>query len=256
MALGRRVVGEVVPQVPRQVEPAAPLGDPQRVLDGLRAALEQRRHLLWRFEVEVAVWPTLPMGLFKRFVVVDRHEGVLESVAVLDVVVDVVGGHDACAKPASQVDEPPVATGVALHQVLLKFDEDAVRDAPVHVGAKLRLSPRKVAILRQVREPTGAAAREQYQSFGVLGDTSWVQAGITPIAVSVAVGDKPGQVGVAALIFGQEGQVRAVLEGHLCADDGIQVEVSSGLGELHGATQVVVVGDSEGTVSEPFGAHE
>ena len=107
----------------------------------------------------MAVWPSLSVGLFKRFVVVDRHEGVLESVAVLDVVVDVVSGYDACAEPAGQIDEPAITTSVTLHQVLLELDEDTVRAAPVHVGAKLRLSPHKVASIRQICKPPVAAAR-------------------------------------------------------------------------------------------------
>ena len=106
-----RMLGEVVSQVPGQVE-VAPLGYMQGVPDGLGAALEQGRHLGGGLEVEVGVGPPLPVGLLQAPVVADGHQGVLEAVSLGDVVVDVVGGHRGHAHLVRQLVEAPDPLGV------------------------------------------------------------------------------------------------------------------------------------------------
>ncbi len=61
----------------------------------------------------------------------------------------------------------------------------------------------------------------------------------------LAVGDEAGEVAVAGAGLGEQGEVRAVVEGDLGAGDGSDAGGFGGLGELHGAVETVVVGDGE-----------
>jgi len=50
--------------------------------------------------------------------------------------------------------------------------------------------------------------------------------------------------------------VVAAGEGDLRADDGVEAERLGELGELHGAAEVIVVGDGEGGIAEVAGTHD
>ena len=118
-----RKVRELVSQVLGQVERATTQSDAVGVLHGFRTPLKQLGHILGMLEEELAVGTAPAVRVFQGGVVLDGHQAVLHTMAVADVIVDVARRHDADASLLRQVDEPPVAAGVSLHQVLLQFQE-------------------------------------------------------------------------------------------------------------------------------------
>ena len=65
------------------------------------------------------------------------HQGILKSMPVRRVVVNVVGGNHAHARLSGQLRQLPVAAGVSLDQVLLQFHKDAGCAEPVQVFPQL-----------------------------------------------------------------------------------------------------------------------
>ena len=108
LALGHRVVGEAVAQVAGEVEGAA-LGDANAVGQRLRPLGEERRHLVGRLQVVLGVLAPHGVRGVEGAAVPDGDEHVLESVALAQVVVDVVGGDAAHAEPLCQLHQRPVA---------------------------------------------------------------------------------------------------------------------------------------------------
>ena len=85
------IIREGVAKVSGQVEGAL-LSDAKGVSQGLRQLREEGRHLLCRFQIELAVRSSFPVGLFQALVVLDGDQAVLEAVPFPHVIVDVVGG--------------------------------------------------------------------------------------------------------------------------------------------------------------------
>lgn len=61
----------------------------------------------------------------------------------------------------------------------------------------------------------------------------------------LAVGDEAAEIAIAGTGFREQGEMRSVVEGDLGAGDGGDAGAFRGLGELHGAIETIVVGDSE-----------
>ena len=130
--LGHRIIGELVVQVFGEVE-GTPVRYLDGVLDGLRAFAKQVGHFLGRLQVKLVAGAAFRVGLLQALVMLDGHQDVLEAVALRGVVVDVVGGYHAHAQAAGQLNEPPVALGVALDQVLLQLHKDVFLAEPLQV---------------------------------------------------------------------------------------------------------------------------
>jgi hypothetical protein len=73
--------------------------------------------------------------------------------------------------------------------------------------------------------------------------------GLSAVA-DVGGGDEPAQVGVAAPVLAQQGQVRASLEGDLAAGDRPHAHLAGRMGEGQGAREAVVIGQGERVVAE------
>ena len=205
-----RIVGEAVAQVLRQIEPAT-LRQPDRVLDGLGAAVEQGGHLRMRLEVELAVGPALPVRLFQGLVVAYCDKRVLKPVAAGLVVVRVVGGDYPDSHAPAQVHQPPVAARVSIDQVLLQLDQDVFRSEPLDIAAKQTLCLLGAPLRYQVRELAAAASRQQDDALGVLGDVLRVELRVSPASIGVGSGEKVRDVAVPLLRLRQERDVGAAL---------------------------------------------
>ena len=72
------------------------------------------------------------------------------------------------------------------------------------------------------------------------------------------LGDQPAQIGVALLVFGQQGQVdgsarfieQATLQRELHASDRLNTGRRAGLGELHRPMQPVMIGNRQRSVAQ------
>ena len=62
--------------------------------------------------------------------------------------------------------------------------------------------------------------------------------------------DEPAEVGVALASFGQQSEVMATDDCDLAADDGVDAEVTAGLGKDHRCAEVVVVRDGQCLISD------
>ena len=196
------------------------------------------------------------MGLLQAEVVLDGDQGVLQPVAFRHVVVDIVSGYRGDAQLAGQVDEPAVAGGVALHQVLLQFHEHVVSAEPVQVLPQLGLSLGVAALRQQTGHPACAAAGQQDQTVEKVRQVLQVQSGVLAVCGHIRIRDQVGKLAIAVLVLSQEGQVGAVFNGHLDAGDGLHLQSLSHLGEMHGPAQIIVVGQSQRTQPQAPGAHQ
>ena len=200
--------------------------------------------------MELVVGTPLTVGLLQGPVVAYGDQGVLEPVALPDVVVDVVGGDDARAQPAGQPEQEVVARPVAVDQVSLELEEDVVGAEPVQVVAGPGLGVLGLALDQEGGDRAPGAAGQEDEALGVTGEEFGVEPGVEAVAADAGVGDEVAQVGVALPRLGQEGEVGAVLEGDLGPGYGLDAQAGGGAGELHGAAQVVVVGEGQGAVAE------
>ena len=254
MTVGHEVVGKAVVEVAGEVE-GATVGDAQGSGDGLRTAVEEGVHLGGRLEVELVVGAALAVSVFQRLALLDGHQAVLQAMTLRDMVVDVVGGNYSYTQLLSKGYEAAVATGIAVDQVLLEFEEIIIRAEPVDMTAGYFRGFFHSAFGGQLGNFSSAAAGESDEALGMFGQHAGVKPGMASLAEYMGGGDEAAEVGVALARFGQQSQVTLIigarpLEGDLGTDDGMNVQGAGGAGELHGPAQVVVVGEGQGGVAQ------
>jgi len=120
------IVREAIAQVAGQIKLAA-FGNTYRVGQRIAIAGKQACHLLGRLEIELAVGAAQRVRSVQRGAVLDGNQRILQPVALADVVVHVVGGHNAQVQLPRQGGERAVAGGIAMDEVLLELQEEAVR---------------------------------------------------------------------------------------------------------------------------------
>ena len=76
------------------------------------------------------------------------------------------------------------------------------------------------------------------------------------MAAGLGGGDEAAEVGVAAGVLGEQGQVGAVGQGQLGAGEWWIPAAWACLGELHRAVEAVVIGDGEGVIAEIAGTSD
>jgi hypothetical protein len=173
----------------RQVEPAA-IGDADAVGQGLRPLGEEDGHLQRRLQVVLGVLAAQGVGGVERRAVADGDQHVLESMALPQVVVDVVGGDVAQAEPLGQLHQRPVAGLISVDKVVLELDPVAVlpEDSQVVTGRRLRLSI--LPLGDQRRHLALLAAGEGDESLAVSGERLEVQRRLAALVRQVSVGEQ------------------------------------------------------------------
>ena len=154
-------------------------------------------------------------------------------------------------QPVGQLGQQPVAAGVAAPVGALQLDREPL--AAEHRRAAAGPAPRpRAAGPRPTGRATRAvagAAREAVQALGVPGHLVERRRGRAAV-VGVGGGDQPAQVAVAGLVLDEQGEVRAVGQGHLAAGDRPDAGLAGGVGEGQRAAEAVVVGQRERLVAE------
>ena len=256
-----------VAHVLREVERAAPR-DAHRVGGGLGVVAGEALGLLHRrAQEELGVGTALAVALVQRQAVLDRDQHVLQAAPVALVVVHVAGAHHRHARRRRQTHERAVARAVVEHQVVLQLDEDVVGAEPPDQALEFGGRVAQPADLGQAGDAARATAAEHDQPLAVRRQLLDGQAGVQPprlfagVALLLQAEGEAGEaaeVGVAALILGQQREVGSPRQGvavrrrigrmgqrQLQARDGAQPRLLGRAGELHGAEQAVVVGERQ-----------
>ena len=142
-------LGEGVAEVGAQVEGAA-FGDARGVGEGLGTVAEQLGHLLRRFQGQVRIGTDERQGLVDGQVVSGGDQGILQPVALRDVVVHVVAGDQRDAVLAGQTVEFAVAGSIAAQEVLLQFHVDRAAAVLCQVSTQPACGFPTTAFLQQV----------------------------------------------------------------------------------------------------------
>ena len=267
---GRR---QRVAHVLREVERAAPrdahrVGGGVGVVAGEALGLQRRRA-----QEELRVGTALAVALVQRQAVLDRDQHVLQAVPVALVVVHVARAHHPHARRRRQTHERAVARAVVEHQVVLQLDEDVVRAEPLDQALEFGGRVAQPAGLGQAGDAARATAAKHDQPLAVRRQLLDGQAGVQPSRLFARVAlllqaerqaGEAAEVGVAALILGQQGEVGSQRQGggvavrrrigrmgqrQLQARDGAQPRLLGRAGELHGAEHAVVVGERQRPMS-------
>ena len=164
----------------------------------------------------------------------------LQPVPLRDVVVDVAGRDVPHPDMLGQLDQLRDSPGIAENQVVLQLDEDLIRPEPVDVLPQDRLRLGELAVIEQLADLPLPAAGQQDEPLAMRREQGRIEPGIgrlaalgragdadrpqrernlepargrIGIAQPVCLGQQPAEIGVAALVLGQQGQVRAVEQG-------------------------------------------
>ena len=244
---GVREVGVGVPQVLREVEAAA-VGHRRRRPDRIRG--KPGRGLGGRAQHRLVVPAPLGLAPLEGGARADRDEGVLEERAPRRVGVHVAGRHRPHAQPVGQLPEQPVPARVAAHVRAHDLDREPVPPEDIAQPPGQRLGLPEPALGDEPGDRAVAcAAREAVQAVRVPGHLLERRLGLSAV-VRVGRGDEPAQVGVAAPVLAEQGQVRASLEGDLAACDRPDAHLAGRLGEGEGSREAVVVGQGDRVVPE------
>ena len=181
LAFGHRVVGEGVAEVAREVEGAA-LGDADAVGEGLGPFGEERGHLVGRFQVVLGVLASKLVRGVERCAVADGDEHVLESMALAQVVVDVVGGDAADAESLRQRRQRLVALAVAVDEVVLQLDPEVLAAEGFDVASRRRFRLAQASGGDERRHFALLAAGEGDEAFAVAGERLEVERRLAALA--------------------------------------------------------------------------
>ena len=243
-------VGEVgvgVAQVLRQVEAAA-VGHGRRRPHRLGG--EPGRGLGGGAQHRLVVSAPLGLAPLEGGAHADRDERVLEEGAPGRVGVHVAGRHRRQAQPVRQLPEEPVSARVAAHVGAHDLDREPIAPEGVAQPPSQRLGLSEPALGDEPRDrAVSCAAREAVQAVRVPNHLLERRLGLSAV-VDVGGGDEPAQVGVAAPVLAQQGQVRASLEGDLAARDRPHADLVGRMGEGQRSREAVVVGQGESVVAE------
>ena len=173
-----------------------------------------------------------------------------DRVGALDVV-DVVGGHDRSAELRRDLEEDPVAVGVARLQVVGNLDGEAgTEDLPPSPSGVQRLLAAPES--RKPGHLTPQAAGQGDEALGAAGNRLEAGAGapsrrqgLRPL-VEVHLGDEVAEVGPAPGVPGEQDRVVALAPLQLRAEDRPDPDVPAGLAETDCPVHAVVVGEGEG----------
>jgi hypothetical protein len=99
-----------------------------------------------------------------------------------------------------------------------------------------------------------SAAGEQNQALGVVWKQPRVQLWIAAVLEDVREGEEAAEVGIALGRCRQQGEVGSTLYGHFSACDASHLQGAGGSGELHGATEVIVVREGQRSIAQIFSA--
>ncbi len=259
-AIGHRVIGQTVGQVAGEVEGAA-FGDGDRVRDGSGIAREASGHGLGLFEKELRVGPSFAVRAIQREAMAHSDEHVVQAVPGAHVVVRVVGGDDLEAQAFGEVRHGRDALCVAVNVVVLELDEELIGAEAVAVLGGDRFSSVAVAVVEELGDFALAAAREDDQPLAVFEEPLLASARLVLAGVLEGEAEDAAEITVAFDRLGEDGEVRwgaglAGLKRELTAGDGLETEVPRRAGVLHGAVEIVVVGDGERGIAKPARADD
>jgi hypothetical protein len=89
----------------------------------------------------------------------------------------------------------------------------------------------------------------------VVLEMTGVQAGVLAV-VNVGVGNEVAQVVVSLAGGGQQSQMGAILEGNLYTGNGLDIQAPGHLSKMHGAAQVVMIGEGQGRIAQLSGPYQ
>src|ERR671914_3112572 len=107
----------------------------------------------------------------------------------------------------------------------------------------------------QAGKLTPGTPGKQDNAFSVVLQVLGVEAGVLT-AVEVGVGNEVAQVVVSLASGSQQGQMGAISEGDFSPSNGLEVQAPGCLGEVHGAAQVIMVGEGQGRIAQFSGPHQ
>ena len=231
-----------VAEVAREVELDA-LRDARGLRDRLGMVGEPGRHLGGGDHHGRCVAAALGLALVEGRQQPHRDERVLQPRAVRVVGVHVARRDAGHAQALGEASEQPVARAVAAPERALELDAKAI-------AAEGRQQALPVALGRAVARAAGQA----HDALRVLGDLRERRVRRRSLArvgarVRMRRRHEPAEVGVAGAVGREQGQVGAVIEGHLHARDRLDPQPLACVRELHRPPQAVVVGERDRLVA-------
>ena len=237
-AAGHRVDRVFVAQLV-EAETAAP-GDLNRTGDGLGMAAEKPRHLGRGFEVPLGVRGEAKAGLADRAMRADAADHVLQRAALGDVVVDIVGGHQAGAPAlgeAGEAGEPSLIVAAMKRRGGKEAFGAGQAVQPGELFAKRGIGPRGRQGDENLTLPVG---QDVFQS-----DLALALPG-----AALAQGEQAREPAIGGPVGGKGQGLEAVAQHQPRADDKAKAKT---LGRDVGADDAgegVVIGDGDGLVAE------
>ena len=201
-------VGEGVAQIRGQVEGAAPLGDRARVRDGVGTVTEQRRYVLRRSQMKLAVGLSHVVRAVERGAVPNGAERVVQPVPLAPEVVRIAGGDHREPRVVGYVGERMDQVTVAAHVVALELHEEPL-SAEQRSAALCEVTCRSASLAAEHRgQQAVATSREHYQPLVARLQRGEVEPRVVPVfPAQVRLRDQAAEVGVALGRFGKEGEV-------------------------------------------------
>ncbi len=235
------------------------LGDPERVVAGLRQLGEQRAHLDRRLDVELVAVELEAVRVALQRTGLHAQQGVVRVGIVLVGVVRVVRGEQRRAEPPGDVEQRPDRRRLLGDAVVLELHEEVVapEDVLEAAGRLVRgiVLPREQQLAHQTAETAGGGD----DALVVALQEIPVGAGLVVVAVEVGLARDLDEVVVAGVVLGEHREVvdlvlgaaraveaRAVGEVALHAEHRLHALLAGRLEQLEDAVHVAVVGDAHG----------
>ena len=172
-------------------------------------------------------------------------------------VVDVVGDDAGEFVALGEVCEAGYEDGVVGLPVVLELEVELVgaEEADEAAGGVVGAAP--FAGEEGGGDLAAAAAGEGDEAVGAAEELVVGEGGVAFGGVGLGAADEVSEVVPAVLVFDEEGEVGAALQGELGAEDGVDAVLVGGAQEAGGAVDGVVVGEGQGGHAELGGAaHE
>ncbi len=214
---------------------------------------EEGFHFGGAFEVELVAGVAVAAGVGDEVVALEAGENIVGFGVFLVDVVDIVGGDEGEAGFFGQLDEVSIGGFLVVFAVFGEFEVEVVGAENVGVFEGEGFGFFEVTMQAGFVDFAAEVPGEADESFGVLAEHLFVDAGFVPHALEVGVGDEFDEVGVAGLVFGEEDEAEVVALGgmvvdavagdvEVAADDGFDAGGFGGAVEFDGAVEDGVVG--------------
>ncbi len=196
-ALGAVEVGKPISQIPREIEPTAPLRQGHTISDSIWTVTKQRFDLLRRAQEELAVRMPHVVRAVERRAVPDRHQHIVQAVTRAGVIMHVARRYDAKSYGIGDVFQGSSEGEVSPDVVPLQLDDEVL--LPEHRTAPLGQAARRGSAvpLQHDRQEPGPAAGEDDEPSVPGFERGEVEPGIAPVCTAeMSLRNQPAEVRV------------------------------------------------------------